>query len=421
MQLAVITPTHNAQWLEETANSLQAQTFQGSWEWIIVANGPYRGEVAAQAEKIAEGLPCKVMMASRRIDTIGALKRHACGLTDAEVVVELDHDDLLSPEALAEVWQAFEAHPEVGSLYSNYAEFHDGTWEPHVYDVQFAQYVQDVEFYGHTFKEQSSYPPSAHLYMSIGYAPNHVRAWRSKVYWELEGHDTSLPICDDFDLMCRLYIVAPVLRLDKCLYLYRRHLANTWANPQKHQQLEQLNAALRNRYFHDLVNTWAVRENGIRVDACSGAFSPPGYMGVDLIHGPVRADLRKPWPFPDSSVHVVRAYDALEHLPDQWSTMSEIHRVLVPGGWLLTQTPSTDGRGAWQDPTHCSFWNENSFWYYTRKEQADYIGNETIRFQEVRKETVFLNDFNKQHGISHVIGDFVALKPGYIGPGLVEI
>jgi O-antigen biosynthesis protein len=421
MQLAVITPTHNAQWIEETANSLREQTFRGSWEWIILANGPNRKEIVQLVEHYDRDLPIRVEIASRRIDTIGALKRHACSLTDAEVVVELDHDDLLPPEALAEIWRAFEEHPKIGSLYSNYAEFHDGTWEPHLYDAQFAQYVQDVEFYGHTFKEQSSYPPSAHLYTSIGYAPNHVRAWRTKVYWEIEGHDTSLPICDDYDLMCRLYIVAPVMRLDKCCYLYRRHPSNTWANPQKHQELESLNMVLRDRYLQGLVDTWAIRSNGLRVDICAGATSPPGYMGIDFLHGPIRADLREAWPFPDNSVHVVRAFDALEHLPDTQFTMSEIHRVLVPGGWLISQTPSTDGRGAWQDPTHCSFWNENSFWYYTRRNQAGYIGNTTIRFQEVRKGTIYLDDFNKQHGISHVIGDFIVLKPGYVGPGLVEI
>ena len=44
--------------------------------------------------------------------------------------------------------------------------------------------------------------------------------------------------------------------------------------------------------------------------------------------------------------------------------MNAIYRALVPGGWVLAATPSTDGRGAFQDPTHCSFWNvPNSFWY----------------------------------------------------------
>jgi len=45
--------------------------------------------------------------------------------------------------------------------------------------------------------------------------------------------------------------------------------------------------------------------------------------------------------------------------------MRETHRCLSPQGWLLSQTLSTDRRGAFQDPTHVSFWNSNSFWYYT--------------------------------------------------------
>ncbi len=33
---------------------------------------------------------------------------------------------------------------------------------------------------------------------------------------------------------------------------------------------------------------------------------------------------------------------------------------LYDEGWFLSQTPSTDGRGAFQDPTHVSMWNSNS-------------------------------------------------------------
>ena len=45
--------------------------------------------------------------------------------------------------------------------------------------------------------------------------------------------------------------------------------------------------------------------------------------------------------------------------------MTEIWRLLKPGGLLVSSTPSTDGRGAFQDPTHYAFWNENSFKYFT--------------------------------------------------------
>jgi len=35
--------------------------------------------------------------------------------------------------------------------------------------------------------------------------------------------------------------------------------------------------------------------------------------------------------------------------------MKEIYRVLCDGGWAMIEVPSTDGRGAWQDPTHCCY------------------------------------------------------------------
>ena len=60
--------------------------------------------------------------------------------------------------------------------------------------------------------------------------------------------------------------------------------------------------------------------------------------------------------FDDSTVGAIRAYDFLEHLPTEAKVpiMNEIWRVLAPDGMALTLTPSTDGRGAWQDPTHLS-------------------------------------------------------------------
>ena len=77
---------------------------------------------------------------------------------------------------------------------------------------------------------------------------------------------------------------------------------------------------------------------------------------------------------------------------DPVKSMREIYRVLADGAWAFIQVPSTDGRGAWQDPTHISFWNENSFWYYTRKDKAQFIRNKDIRFQSFRLDTEWWED-----------------------------
>ena len=78
----------------------------------------------------------------------------------------------------------------------------------------------------------------------------------------------------------------------------------------------------------------------------------------------VIADLSKPWPWPSSGIQEIKAWDIFEHLPVKLHTMNEAHRVLVPGGRLDLFVPTTDGRGAFQDPTHVSFWTPNDLFYF---------------------------------------------------------
>ena len=108
---------------------------------------------------------------------------------------------------------------------------------------------------------------------------------------------------------------------------------------------------------------------------CSDALEP-GYINVDRVY-PDRtgdtwgtdaefdqADLSHAWPWADSSVGHIRAHDIIEHLVNKIHTMNEAWRVLQKGGTFEIAVPTTDGPGAWQDPTHVSFWNRNSFMYF---------------------------------------------------------
>jgi len=85
--------------------------------------------------------------------------------------------------------------------------------------------------------------------------------------------------------------------------------------------------------------------------------------GVDLV-----ADLNDGIPLPDNTFDMVVAQDFLEHIEpkNNIKIMEEIYRVLKPGGELHTIVPSTDGNntGAFQDPTHISFWNQTKFNYF---------------------------------------------------------
>lgn len=90
--------------------------------------------------------------------------------------------------------------------------------------------------------------------------------------------------------------------------------------------------------------------------------------------------------------------------------------MLAPGGWAFIQVPSTDGRGAFQDPTHVSYWNENSFLYYTHRDFAKYLGT-PVRFQAPRLYTTPLNERKVCWTIAHL----VCMKDGYRPVGLVEV
>lgn len=94
-----------------------------------------------------------------------------------------------------------------------------------------------------------------------------------------------------------------------------------------------------------------------------------GFRNVDICPPADEiVDLTQPWPWQTNSVERILAHDIVEHLPDPILTMNEAWRVLEPGGLLEIFVPTTEGRGAWQDPTHRSWWNRNSFLYYTAGE-----------------------------------------------------
>lgn len=87
-------------------------------------------------------------------------------------------------------------------------------------------------------------------------------------------------------------------------------------------------------------------------------------------------DVTEGLPFEDNSVDEVLAVDFLEHVPigKVVPLIEEIYRVLKPKGGFISITPSTDGRGAFQDPHHVSFWNVNSWLYYMNDAYRELYG-----------------------------------------------
>ena len=103
----------------------------------------------------------------------------------------------------------------------------------------------------------------------------------------------------------------------------------------------------------------------MKLDLGCGSNPHPGFVGVDICPpAEVIADLRQPWPWPDSSIAYVLAVDIIEHLPSRIDTLNELWRVLEPGSIAEIEVPTIDGECAFADPTHVSFWTRKTFDYF---------------------------------------------------------
>lgn len=144
------------------------------------------------------------------------------------------------------------------------------------------------------------------------------------------------------------------------------------------------------------VHTWAEREGLLMVDLGGVHGSQPyaPWLIVDQASGAhVQADVFD-WlaSTPDDAVGLIRAVDFLEHIPDKIGLMNELFRVLAPEGILATLTPSTDGKGAFCDPTHVSFWNDLSFRYYCDDNYRKYVPEVSAQFNQIVVQTVIRDE-----------------------------
>ena len=395
MKISLFTPTHDSKYLKELYDSIKDQKF---WEWVILYNN------GAQVIDFRDSRVRTIILEDVP-QWVGPLKAKACEICTGDILLEMDHDDYLTPDALEEVENAFE-DPEVGFVYSN--TIHDKQFH---YNEAFGWNYRPVDEQN---EEHISFPPTPDSISKIWFAPNHLRAFRKSVYEEVGGYNKEMRVLDDLDLMCRMYLVTKFHHIDKGLYYYREHGENTYLK--YNAEIQQNVFRIHDQYIESIVERWADVNGLLKIELGGRMAAKSGFVTVDLKEADVVCDLNKKWKFADSSVGIIRAFDVFEHLKDPIHVMKECQRVLAPGGWLICQVPSTDGRGAFQDPTHVSFWNENSFLYYTKEFFAKYIDT-PVRFQSSRLYTTQKNEM----GVCWVVAHLVNLKDGFRPAGLIEI
>lgn len=418
-KIVVYTPTHHNKFILEAYNSLKNQTID-NWTWLLVPNGSSSIPDVIKSDKRVVTINWPVGLENIFETNIGALKNFACAQAIqngfGDILVELDHDDILLPNCLEEILKAITEDPESGFLYSDTIGFTE-SGESRIYSKKYGweEYTKVVD--GKLWKVMKTFPINARSLCEIFYSPNHVRCWTVDAYKRSGGYDPRRKVIDDHDLICRTYLAGVKFKyLGDALYMQRAHSNSMSVKLNSLIQTEQAN--VRNKFLLPLVKEWCKRE-GLQMFDLGGAHAlESGFKSVDLYNSDIIHDVTKgPWA-DENSVGAIRCADFIEHIPipDIIPFVNNVYKQLAPGGWWLTSTPSTDGRGAFCDPTHVSFWNELSFRYYCDKNFSKYIPAMTARFQQVRLETIKSTKWHVDNNVPYVICDMCALK-GQRQPG----
>ena len=221
MRFSIITPTHIYNpYLMELWESIKSQTFK-DWEWILFLNGEMTNKQVAS--EISNDKRVKIYRDIYHFDIrtsapklkIGDIKKKAFSKGKGDILVEADHDDLLTPDCLKELNKAFTKG--VGFVYSDTAFI--GLKKP--YNAKFGWQSYGYEHEGEKLIVMCAFEPTAEKVQSMWFSPNHVRAWRKSVYNKVGGHDKTLMVADDLDLIIRTFLKTKLKRIAKPLYIYR--------------------------------------------------------------------------------------------------------------------------------------------------------------------------------------------------------
>jgi O-antigen biosynthesis protein len=230
-KVSVYTPVYNtgSERLLRTWRSLQRQSY-GDWEWVIVDDHSSDPGTLEALEEIQADYRVSVHRLENPSGNIGELKSYLCSAASGDIFLELDHDDVLTPNAIGWIVDAFAKHPECGVAYTNWSEQYEDKLEFHDYGEDYAFGYGNAHWEWHpedyaTFEMvetkylvQDSLRINAKTIRHIVGVPNHIRAWTRKAYNDAGGY-SRLHVADDYELLVRLFLTTRFVHIPRLGYV----------------------------------------------------------------------------------------------------------------------------------------------------------------------------------------------------------
>jgi O-antigen biosynthesis protein len=252
--VSVFTPTYQTgDRLRRPYESLLAQTY-ANWEWVVYDDSPDDDTFKRLREIARADDRVRIFRGDGNWGSIGEVKRRLCGLSRGAILLELDHDDELTPGCVGSVVEAFERFPDAGFAYTDCSEMFD--------DGEPAGYPEGWGFgYGSYRRERykdkdllvTNYPPiNSKTIRHIVGVPNHVRAWRRRAYEAIGGYRPEAFVADDYEILIRTFLHTRMVHIQRFGYL--QYIRRDGGNTQRlrNNEIQRLVGLFQQRYDDEI-------------------------------------------------------------------------------------------------------------------------------------------------------------------------
>ena len=239
---------------ERAYKSLCDQTYK-NWNWYILDDS----RTPTTSEMIEKYHDPRIVLVKNVTNhgSIGFNKHLIASICDGDYLIEMDHDDEVTPDCLEYLMRAIEKYPDSDFLYS-YAIEHLG--DRLVDYGNFFAYGQggyvDTAVGGKwgVMSHVAITPPvNAQSVRGIHALPNHLRCWKREFYHMIGGHNGELSVMDDMDILVRTFLKGKMTMIDRVLYIQhedggadRRRGSNTQSH--RFDEIQRMNILLRMKY-----------------------------------------------------------------------------------------------------------------------------------------------------------------------------
>lgn len=289
--LSIVTTTfHSGDKILRPLNALLNQTYN-NWEWIIWDDSKDDKTYHELLKMQDKDIRIQVYKKYQHSGFIGEMKRLSSNLCKGKWIIEIDHDDEVTPDLFQTIVDIDRIYPKCGFIYSDFIEIHENSLEPFDYGEQFAF------GYGCYHKELikgkfqnvfHSVPINPNTLSYIVGVPNHVRIWKKDFYHKIGNHNPALPVVDDYELILRTFLESECfVRIPKCCYLQYRNSGGNNFTFIRNGLIQHLTRWTYFQYKDQIENKW--KQLGYtfhKQDSLSWLSSKKEYKRFEIIYEP---------------------------------------------------------------------------------------------------------------------------------------